>query len=220
METAEVETSPGIERQDWGAASQGSPPVLVLDEFLVRQELNSLMRYVLDRESAFQATRVINSHGGDQLDAQYRRSRVLFSIDEFERLFADRLSFFLPHVLWRLDMEPFPVSRIEIQLTASNHGEFFRQHIDNGSDSVSRRALTFVHFFYREPKPYSGGQLRVFDYPWPGQRTADAAAHVIEPQQNQIVFFQSNRLHEIFPVDCPSGEFADSRFTVNGWFHR
>jgi Rps23 Pro-64 3,4-dihydroxylase Tpa1-like proline 4-hydroxylase len=38
--------------------------------------------------------------------------------------------------------------------------------------------------------------------------------------QNQIVFFPSETLHEVLPVECPSGEFADSRFTVNGWLHR
>jgi Rps23 Pro-64 3,4-dihydroxylase Tpa1-like proline 4-hydroxylase len=42
----------------------------------------------------------------------------------------------------------------------------------------------------------------------------------IVPQQNQAVFFLSSLAHEITPVECPSGAFADSRFTVNGWFHR
>jgi Rps23 Pro-64 3,4-dihydroxylase Tpa1-like proline 4-hydroxylase len=42
----------------------------------------------------------------------------------------------------------------------------------------------------------------------------------VVPEQNQIVFFRSELLHEITPVVCPSQAFADSRFTVNGWLHR
>jgi len=38
--------------------------------------------------------------------------------------------------------------------------------------------------------------------------------------QNSIVFFPSNYLHEVLPTRCPSGEFADSRLTYNGWLHR
>jgi Rps23 Pro-64 3,4-dihydroxylase Tpa1-like proline 4-hydroxylase len=42
----------------------------------------------------------------------------------------------------------------------------------------------------------------------------------IEPRQNQIVFFPCSTLHEITPVQCGSRDFADSRFTVNGWLHQ
>src|SRR6184192_3632415 len=42
----------------------------------------------------------------------------------------------------------------------------------------------------------------------------------IVPRQNQLVAFPSCLAHEITLVDCPSRAFADSRFTVNGWFHR
>ena len=36
----------------------------------------------------------------------------------------------------------------------------------------------------------------------------------IVPQQNQIVFFPCELLHEITPVNCESRQFADSRFTL------
>jgi Rps23 Pro-64 3,4-dihydroxylase Tpa1-like proline 4-hydroxylase len=42
----------------------------------------------------------------------------------------------------------------------------------------------------------------------------------IPPRQNQIVFFPCSVLHEITPVKCSSGAFADSRFTLNGWLHK
>lgn len=32
-----------------------------------------------------------------------------------------------------------------------------------------------------------------------------------------IIFFLSRYMHEVLPVKCPSRNFADSRFTINGW---
>ena len=128
---------------------------------------------------------------------------------------------FLPHVLLALRKRPFPVTALEIQLTASNHAEFFRVHTDNNDDEVRSRELTFVYFFHREPRRFAGGELRVFDtvrtdgVPTPAKRF-----QLVYPLQNQIVFFPSPYLHEILPVICPSREFADSRFTVNGWYRK
>jgi len=195
-------------------------PVLLLDEFLVAQECNMLMQYVLDRTPNFQNTRVLNAHGADQFDQQHRRSKVLFEIGYFDHLFAQRLHTFFPYVLSRLNFPWFPITRTEIQLTGSNDGEYFRRHTDSGSDAVSSRTLTFVYFFFREPKSFTGGELRIFDRPLPGQRPEEASFRLIQPAQNQVVFFESDLLHEILPIQCPSQEFADSRFTVNGWFHR
>jgi SM-20-related protein len=31
------------------------------------------------------------------------------------------------------------------------------------------------------------------------------------------VLFPSQYLHEVLPVRCPSHQFVDSRFTLNGW---
>lgn len=213
--------------QDLNSESAISPiqtslptPVLVLDEFLVAQEWNSLMRYTLENAATFQTTRVLDAAGHDQLDQQHRRSRVLFHIGYFDALFAARLLTFFPYILSRLRFPYFPISRAEIQLTASNHGEYFKRHTDSGSAAVQSRTLTFVYFFYREPKPFTGGELRIFNRPSAGQPVDETSFCTIEPAQNQIVFFESDLLHEILPIHCPSQDFADSRFTVNGWFHR
>ncbi|MBE9012911.1 2OG-Fe(II) oxygenase, partial [Pseudanabaenaceae cyanobacterium LEGE 13415] len=42
----------------------------------------------------------------------------------------------------------------------------------------------------------------------------------IQPINNSIIFFPSHFLHEVLPVSCPSRQFADSRFTLNGWIRR
>jgi Rps23 Pro-64 3,4-dihydroxylase Tpa1-like proline 4-hydroxylase len=139
----------------------------------------------------------------------------------YEKAIMDRLPDCLPQVLEKWGHAPLPVSHIEAQATASNHGDFFHCHIDNGAESVAAREITFVYFFHREPKQFSGGELRIYD----SRRERDhyvptANYRTIVPEQNQLVLFASGLSHEITPVDCPSGQFADSRFTVNGWIHR
>jgi Rps23 Pro-64 3,4-dihydroxylase Tpa1-like proline 4-hydroxylase len=105
-------------------------------------------------------------------------------------------------------------------MTGTGDGEYFRMHTDNGSGEVSTRALTFVYFYYREPCPFAGGELQIYDTVFAdGEAVADGASHTIVPEQNQVVFFPSHCFHEILPVSSPSGTFPDRRFTVNGWLH-
>lgn len=206
------------------AASPPLTPVLFFDEFLVASELRALLDYTLARGGDFTGTHVVAADGSGLRDDSYRRSRVLYDLGPFESMFGARLRTFLPHVLARLDYPWFPVRHLEIQLTASNNGEFFRVHTDNGSkqdSSVGQRALTFVYFFHREPRAFSGGEMRLYDTRHDGGSAVAAGPYrIVQPLQNQVVFFDSSSLHEIVPVGCPSGDFADSRFTVNGWFHR
>jgi len=199
-----------------------SAECVVLDEFLTSVELNTLRQYVLQQEMRFQISEVLSPGvTGGAIDYDQRRSRVLMDMDGHERAIVDRLLTCLPRVLQKWGREPFPISRVETQTTASNHGDFFHCHSDNAAEVVATREITFVYFFHREPKQFSGGELRIYDsrrendnyVPTPNYRT-------IVPEQNQLVLFASGLSHEITPVDCPSGQFADSRFTVNGWIHK
>jgi Rps23 Pro-64 3,4-dihydroxylase Tpa1-like proline 4-hydroxylase len=196
-------------------------PIVIFDEFLVAQELQSLLEFTMKCAPNFVATQVIGTNGSNHLDHQTRRSRVLYELDVFQQIFSDRLLYFLPHVLARLGHEPFPVSHVEVQLTATNNGEYFRIHNDNDAGPVRNREITFVYFFHREPRGFFGGELRIFDTQCQNQGNAVTGPYrLIYPLQNQIVFFPSHCMHEILPVGCASEQFADSRFTVNGWLHR
>jgi Rps23 Pro-64 3,4-dihydroxylase Tpa1-like proline 4-hydroxylase len=196
-------------------------PVAILDEFLVAEEWQGLVDYALYHAPSFRETHVIGADGGSLLDLHNRRSRVLFDLGPYNAVFSQRLTTFLPHVLMRLGQPGFAVSQLEIQLTATNANEFFHAHTDNQSPHVENRQITFVYFFHREPRAFDGGELRIFDTGRHGdQSVALGPYRLVYPAQNQVVFFASSCLHEILPVACPSGDFADSRFTVNGWFHR
>jgi SM-20-related protein len=194
----------------------------VLDEFLAPQELGELTQFAIDHESAFSASQVISpSAERGVIDYEYRRSRVLMDIEPYQEMILQRIKSVLPEVRRELDMEEFAVADMEAQITASNDGDFFRFHCDNGNDRVGARFLTFVYFFQREPRQFEGGELRLHDARLEnGVYVSEGSYQTIVPQQNQIVFFPCELMHEVTQVSCASGEFANSRFTVNGWLRR
>jgi Rps23 Pro-64 3,4-dihydroxylase Tpa1-like proline 4-hydroxylase len=195
---------------------------VILDEFLAPQELTQLMNYTLGHESDFQTSEVVSPDvEGGVINYEHRRSSVLMDLGQQQDLILERIKSVLPQVLDRLEMAKFPIERIEAQITASNDGDFFHFHSDNGSGPVSSRYLTFVYFFHREPAQFEGGELRIHDAQLEdGVYASQGSFQTIVPRQNQIVFFPCELMHEITPVKCPSGLFADSRFTLNGWLRR
>jgi Rps23 Pro-64 3,4-dihydroxylase Tpa1-like proline 4-hydroxylase len=195
---------------------------VVLDEFLAPQELEELTRFTLEHEAAFSTSEVVShSSNGGVVNYEHRRSRVLMDLEKHQDVMLERIKAVLPQVLSQLDMEPFAIADVEAQVTASNDGDFFHFHSDNGSERVASRHLTFVYFFHREPCQFQGGELRIHDaHLEEGTYVSDGSYQTIAPRQNQIVFFPCELLHEITPVNCSSQLFADSRFTLNGWLRR
>lgn len=195
---------------------------VVLDEFLAPQELAELTRFTLQHEPDFSASEVVSPHvDSGVINYEHRRSRVLMDLAQYQDLMLERIKAALPQVLDQLGMEEFAITGVEAQVTASNDGDFFHFHSDNGSERVASRNLTFVYFFHREPRQFEGGELRIHDARLEeGTYVSEGSYQAIVPQQNQIVFFPCEMMHEITPVTCASQAFADSRFTLNGWLRR
>ena len=194
---------------------------VIFEEFLIPSDLDALMRYTLEHEADFQISQVLSPGvKGGQVDHDHRRSRVLSEPGAIIQPLVDRVKACLPRVLPKLGARPFTVNGEEAQITASNHGDFFRWHSDNAQAEIASREITFVYFFHREPKRFQGGELRIYDSQRrEGIYVPSGDYRAVVPRQNQIVFFRSSLAHEITPVECPSSDFGDSRFTVNGWFH-
>jgi Rps23 Pro-64 3,4-dihydroxylase Tpa1-like proline 4-hydroxylase len=195
---------------------------VVLDEFLSPQELEALTRFTLEHESDFQLSEIYSPNvEKGVINDDFRRSRVLMELHEQQDIMLTRIKSVLPQVLEKLGMDEFTIAGVEAQITASNDGDFFHCHDDNGSEGVASRHLTFVYFFHREPRQFEGGELRIHDaHLQDTVYVSDGSYQTIVPQQNQIVFFPCELLHEITPVQCASQLFADSRFTLNGWLRR
>jgi SM-20-related protein len=195
--------------------------LLLLEEFFAPAEMNTLWAYAMGREADFVASEVLGGQEESRRDDYFRRSRVLFDVADVYPLVSERVLGVLPRVIERLGIAPFTVQQIELQVTASNDGEWFKAHQDSGHGPVSSRELTFVYYCHREPRPFTGGELRMYGpFDDAGEPDARRRAQTITPAQNSIVFFPSHYLHEVMPTQCASRQFADSRLTYNGWFHR
>ncbi|MGD1807077.1 2OG-Fe(II) oxygenase [Dapis sp. BLCC M126] len=154
---------------------------------------------------------------------KYRQSYVLFSqyFPELSELIQSKILETLPETLTKLNFRPFEISEIEVQLTAHNDGCYYKIHNDAGSEKTASREITYVYYFYQEPKAFSGGELRIYDTELKGGEAINHQNYkTITPANNSIVFFNSRCRHEVMPVVCPSKAFEHSRFTVNGWIRR
>jgi hypothetical protein len=179
-----------------------------------------LMDHVLGNEKRFTPATIREPHGPEAVVSErMRRAATLDDLGGLEKLFIERIKQHLQEVLPRIGMKPFPLGRVEMQITASNDGDYFRLHKD--TDATDTREVSFVYFFHSDPRRFSGGELRIYPTRMiDGQlQPADHAA-TLSPRQDAIVFFPSLNDHEVLPVRVPSRAFADSRFTVNGWIHR
>jgi SM-20-related protein len=207
----------------WQPIQEANPPAtdvlasdyVQIDNFLTVEEQNRLLDYVFQHELAFVPTSTSTG------DTDYRRSMILYSFPEFSNLIVNRIQAILPDVFRKLTISPFPIADIEAQLTAHNDGNYYKIHNDNGSPDTATREFTYVYYFYREPKPFSGGELLIYDSKIENNFYVNADSFkTVEPRNNSIVFFLSRYLHEVLPISCPSQAFSDSRFTINGWIRR
>ncbi|MEM6352596.1 MAG: 2OG-Fe(II) oxygenase [Cyanobacteria bacterium P01_D01_bin.14] len=186
-----------------------------LPNFLSEEDHRRLLQYVAKREVGFVPTQTSTG------EENYRKSSILYDFPEFSSLIQQRIQAQLPTVLDTLDLPQFIPSEIEVQLTAHNDGNYYKVHNDNGSADTATRLLTYVYYFYREPKPFEGGELRIYDSCIENGFYVQADTYkTVEPVNNSIVFFLSRYLHEVLPISCPSREFVNSRFTVNGWIRQ
>ncbi|MFF3013824.1 2OG-Fe(II) oxygenase [Streptomyces sp. NPDC057939] len=107
-------------------------------------------------------------------------------------------------------------------LNVHSDGEFLVPHQDSWDTFHPLRAVTFVYYLHRTPRPFEGGALRVYDGATPvrpdGRSTAweDRSWTDYPPEHDSILFFRPSARHEVRPVTCPSRRREDSRFAING----
>ena len=212
--------SPAIAAAAKISAAQGHPgvvrhPVVQLDGFLTGQEVAWLMELTFAGEDRFLPSRLSDNR------SDYRHSLVMAAPHELWELIGGKIRAVMPEVMPRLRIGKFAVGDVDCQITASIDGSYFKVHTDAGANETVKRQLTYVYYFNREPKGFTGGELRIYDDAIRnGKLSATDSFQVVEPRHNSIVFFQAAVMHEVMPVIVPSKAFRDARFTVNGWVDR
>lgn len=149
---------------------------------------------------------------GNVLD--YRRSKLLWHGEAVAPDLAERMRAMAPECAEMLGIAPFPMGELETQVTVSSGGDYFKRHDDNGSPETRARRISWVYYLHRTPRPFQGGELVVY-----GARLPDGTpgSYVIEPENDTLIVFPAETLHEVRPVRAPSCSPLDARVTVNGW---
>jgi Rps23 Pro-64 3,4-dihydroxylase Tpa1-like proline 4-hydroxylase len=187
-------------------------PVVIVDALLTDDEASTLLARVLASEPQFHPSATHDAR------ADYRHSLVMNPPPDLVEPVVARVRSMTPAVLPELRVQPIEVGVVEAQVTASIDGSFFGVHTDADRVKVPKRYLTYVYYFNRPPKGFSGGELRVYDDVLRNSKLARGDTfQTIEPLHNRLVLFWAKTMHEVMPVRVASQSFADSRFTVNGW---
>jgi SM-20-related protein len=198
------------------------PKVAILENFLSQTDHDALLTFVLASRGSFSAAPVYE-RGRPSVRATQRDGLKLGGRDlPVMAPLIDRLKEEQETLFRGAGMKPAPVVRFETELAAYNDGGFFHEHIDTLTGGIKdeqgveqARALSAVYYFYRRPRAFTGGRLRMWGY----SDGEDRPHFDITPSDNALVAFPSFAMHEVLPVSCPSRNFEDSRFAVNCWLH-
>ena len=194
-------------------------PFVRVTNFLAPSECDRLLALGLAAREHFAPARVGAGHA--RVDSEVRVTLEMGdrrSAMEVHRRIAPKARSLVPEILARLRMDGIGRYLIEMSMRVYLDGGFYTPHCDDRPQSKSRRKLSFVYFFHREPRRFSGGDLLLYD------TSADAGAGSLllrgfsrfVPLCNSIVFFPSACLHEVTPVQCGTDDFGDGRWVMNG----
>jgi SM-20-related protein len=151
----------------------------------------------------------------NRIDLTIRQSSKLKQLGELENELQECAQAALPFMFEHLGYTPFDPARFELEMVAHGDGAFFSRHTDIvvRPEMISYRAISAVYYFYRLPRSFSGGVLRLHSIGKEGSFVD------IEPMNDRLIFFPPWFPHEVMPVVSPSGSFEDSRFAINCWVY-
>ena len=140
------------------------PPYALLENFLSEAEADSAMAYTLAHQGAFRDSTVslAAQQGSYSTDTRLRRSRILDDVAEIAPMVGRKLYEAMPRIFQALQMPPINFRTMECQISAHGDGDFFNTHTDNGLPDIAHRTLSYVYYFHRDPKRFSGGHLKIY----------------------------------------------------------
>jgi hypothetical protein len=198
------------------------PTLVVVRDFLAPEERDVMWEHVTGNEGAFvpAGVRSIGEEAARD-DHDYRRARLrVGGLEDLRAAFVERLEAAFPQVLEALGVERPTSVEWEVQVTHHGDLDWFKVHTDNASDELRSRKVTWIYYLSRTPRPWTGGELVLFDLVTEGEQTRRGDGfQTLLPEDNSLVAFLPQFYHQVRSVSVPGGAFLDGRFTVNGWLH-
>jgi SM-20-related protein len=193
-------------------------PFVRIEHFLPQNQRDRLLDLACDNQNAFEPMKLYKpsetGHIMTYQDRDVRHQVGLIGNPEVDAIVKPRVVDILPGLLPRLQAPPFPIGDTTLQLVLSHDGHYGKAHAD---DLDSRIKVTFIYYFHKQPKAFSGGELLFYDTDLTN-RTYNAARYTqINHEDNVLLIFPSPYAHAITPVRCNSEAFEDGRFAVSGF---
>ena len=196
-------------------------PFLIIDNFLNTKEFQIIQNTLINKYHLFRDSEVV-MEDETVVNEDLRSSQSISPthFPETEKLILRKIENLHPHLFNHLEIKKFNYSKIEMQLSRYRDGDYFKLHQDQKiGNPTENRMITFVYYFYKEPKTFEGGDLHLHDTSSDGQNYRMSYT-LYEPKHNSIILFPSNTYHKVGGVkSIQSGPF-DGRFTINGWIHK
>jgi Rps23 Pro-64 3,4-dihydroxylase Tpa1-like proline 4-hydroxylase len=189
-------------------------PHLVMRRALGSPMADRLFALAVARRDVLRSGRVgdATSRSG-HVDSSIRNAMVIDDIDELADDVGRAIDALLPDVRAGLGVGPFEPGRKQMSMVVYGDGAFYARHKDTSLSHRARsepRQVTFIYYFFREPKAFTGGELRLY-----GVRARESVD--VSPERDMLVAFPSWLMHEVLPVSCPARAFDASRFALNVW---
>ena len=197
----------------------GSPvPVIIVDDFLGGAVAKQLFQYAVTRESGLRPSKVALGDRGI-IDESRRVSKVNSDVEEAMLLIEPAIRQAVDEAIPKLGLVNVESYLLEPELTWCGDGGFFKLHTDTlyRDRSANQRVMTVVYYFNKEPKAFTGGELRLYGV---GADANSSPQREIEPRFDRAVFFPAWFPHEVLPVRCSSPAFADGRFAISCWVRK
>ena len=118
----------------------------------------------------------------------------------------------LPMVSTLLRIDSLDLCRMDVAMVAHPDGGFGACHCDDTS-------LSAICYFHRDPRPFSGGDLLLYDTEVETGRCSASEFSRVVPLGCSVVFYPGRYAHEVAAVGCAPGgsgevDFAAARLSV------
>jgi predicted 2-oxoglutarate/Fe(II)-dependent dioxygenase YbiX len=114
-----------------------------------------------------------------------------------------------PEILKALELRKFLIYSYNMGCIAYENGGFFKRHIDHSPFAFCPRRLTWIYYFFKEPKGFDGGDLIFY-----GREKEEIS---ITPYSGLLVAFGPHMEHEATTVTVTNSDFKSSRFSFTSF---